>query len=621
MSPPEAEDAGLESLLDYLKRSRGFDFTGYKRASLARRIEKRLRAVGVERPADYVDYLEVHPEEFAQFFTTILINVTAFFRDPTAWDYLAREVIPRVLKAKEPGAAVRVWSAGCASGEEAYSLAMTLAEAMGVDAFRERVKVYGTDVDDEALNQARHATYDADAVAGVPPSLLEKYFERQGDRLVFNKDLRRSVIFGRHDLIQDAPISRLDLLVCRNTLMYFNAETQARVLDRFLFALNDGGCLFLGKAETLLTHSAAFMPVDLKRRLFVKAPRPASRERPLATPRAAGDGNHAAGTNHLRVREAALDAAPVPQLVVDANGFMAFANAPARALFGLTARDLGRPLQDLELSYRPVELRSCIEQATVQKLPVSLREVPWRADGEGGPSFVDVQVTPLADGNGVIGVSVTFSDVTRHRRLQEDLRRANDEVETAYQELQSTNEELETTNEELQSTVEELETTNEELQSTNEELETMNEEMHSANEELQTINEELRQRSGELNQANALLESILTGLSSGAVVVDRDLRVLIWNRRSEELWGLRGDEVRGKNFLNLDIGLPVEALRQPIRACLTGEASYQEVSLDATDRRGHPLRCKVISTPLQSKVNGTYGVILLVEEEAGVKPG
>ena len=617
MSLPE-EGEGFDALLDYLKRTRGFDFTGYKRASLARRIQKRMQAVPVDRYGEYIDYLEVHPEEFATLFTTILINVTAFFRDPPAWEFLAREVMPQILKAQNASGPVRVWSAGCASGEEAYSLAMLLAEAVGVDAFRERVKIYGTDVDAEALNQARQAVYNGRDVAGVPAPLLEKYFERYGERYVFHKDLRRSVIFGRHDLIQDAPISRLDLLVCRNTLMYFNAETQARVLDRFLFALNDRGYLFLGKAEMLLSHCAAFTPQDLKCRVFVKTPRDAPGDRVW------GGGGDAApapppGTNPLRLRAAAFDAAPVPQVVIDGGGRLALANEPARKLLVLSPKDLGRPVQDLELSYRPVELRSCIEQATAKRKPVVLREVPWR-ETDGQPSFVDVEVAPLTDGAGVIGVSVTFADVTRHRRLQEDLQRANREVESAYEQLQSTNEELETTNEELQSTVEELETTNEELQSTNEELETMNEELQSANEELQTINEELRQRSDELNQANGLLESILTGLHDGVVVLDGDLLVVAWNRQSEELWGLRADEARGQNVLNLDIGLPVEPLRQAIRASLAGETTYQEVRVDAVNRRGRRIQCKVSCTPLMNRGPGTRGVILLMEDQGAGGP-
>ncbi|HEV8164961.1 MAG TPA: protein-glutamate O-methyltransferase CheR [Actinomycetota bacterium] len=222
----------LEVLLDYLRRSRGFDFTGYKRTSLSRRIEKRMQTVGADGYLGYLDHLEVDPEEFTHLFNTILINVTGFFRDPLAWEYLAAEVLPRLAADKRDGEPIRVWSAGCASGEEAYTLAMAIAEALGPETVKERVKIYATDVDEDALNQARQARYTAKQVEGVPAELLERYFERNGHGYVFSNELRRSVVFGRHDLIQDAPISRIDLLVCRNTLMYLNSDTQAHVLAR-----------------------------------------------------------------------------------------------------------------------------------------------------------------------------------------------------------------------------------------------------------------------------------------------------------------------------------------------------------------------------------------------------
>src|SRR5690349_6236125 len=269
----EPTDPNFEALLIYLKESRGFDFTGYKRSSLMRRVNRRMGQIDITDYQDYLDYLQVHPDEFTALFNTILINVTGFFRDSDAWDYLRAEVLESIIASKPVDSPIRVWSAGCASGEEAYSLAMSLAEVLGADAFRDRVKIYATDVDEEQLNEARQATYGERQMQAVPPELVERYFEPTGSRFVFRKDLRGSVIFGRNDLVQDAPISRIDLLTCRNALIYFNAETQARILSRFHFALADGGVLFLGKAEMLLSHSSLFTPVDLKRRLFRRVPR------------------------------------------------------------------------------------------------------------------------------------------------------------------------------------------------------------------------------------------------------------------------------------------------------------------------------------------------------------
>jgi two-component system, chemotaxis family, CheB/CheR fusion protein len=239
----------FEALLIYLRQSRGFDFTGYKRSTLIRRVSKRMQILDVGDFGDYLDYLEVHPEEFNFLFNTILINVTSFFRDAVAWEYLKEQVFPLMIAQKQSTEQIRIWSAGCASGEEAYTLAILMAENLGIEQFRQRVKIYATDVDEEALNQSRQALYSTKDIEEIPVELRQKYFEPTGNRYIFRQDLRRSVIFGRHDLLQDAPISRLDLLVCRNTLMYFNSETQGRVLARFHFALNDRGFLFLGKAE------------------------------------------------------------------------------------------------------------------------------------------------------------------------------------------------------------------------------------------------------------------------------------------------------------------------------------------------------------------------------------
>jgi two-component system, chemotaxis family, CheB/CheR fusion protein len=263
----------------------------------------------------------------------------------------------------------------------------------------------------------------------VAPELLERYFERNGQGHVFSKDLRRSVIFGRRDLIQDAPISRVDLLVCRNTVMYLNSETQSHVLARFSFALR----------ERLMVLTDA---VDR-----------------------AGGGSE---PRDMRIRNAALETSPEAQLVVDAAGYLAVANGRARALFNLQPDDIARPFQDLEVSYRPLELRSKIQRV-----------------GGAGPA-------PGGRAPGAARASISFADVTRSRRYKEELEHANQGLEDAYAELQSTNEELETTNEEMQST----------------------------NEELQTINDELGMRTAELNQLNAFLESIRAGLGGAVVVLD-----------------------------------------------------------------------------------------------------
>jgi two-component system CheB/CheR fusion protein len=608
-----SEHAGFERILEYLRQTRGFDFTAYKPTSLMRRVRKRMQTVEIADFDAYLDYLQVHPDEFSALFNTILINVTSFFRDPEVWDVLQKNVLPDLQKDNGP---IRVWSAGCASGQEAYTTAIVLAEALGMEAFRDRVKIYATDVDEEALTESRRAIYTTRQVAELPEPLLAKYFDRNGgDLYSFNRDLRRSVIFGRHDLIQDAPISRVDLLLCRNTLMYFNSEAQTRIMARFYFSVNPGGHLVLGRAEMLFSHAAMFQPVDLKRRIFKTIPKVNHRDRLLMLAQSGREDIVPQYPNHSRLRDAAFEMSPDAQLVLDAAGLLIAANAAARRQFNLSEADLGTPLQDLEVSYRPVELRALLDRARHERRDVVHRGVPWEVGGT--IRFLDITAVPLFDDErGLLGARISFTDVTPLKSLQDELTHSKQELETAYEELQSTNEELETTNEELQSTVEELETTNEELQSTNEELETMNEELQSTNEELQTMNDELRNRSTELNSNNAFLEAVFTSLRSAVVVVDRELRIQVWNAGALEMWGVRAEESQGNSMFNLDIGLPVGDLHQPLREILSGAATHRELTLPATNRRGKTIRCKVSIAPLLGNDKTVTGAILLMEDEA-----
>jgi two-component system CheB/CheR fusion protein len=606
-------DPDLEGLLVYLRERRGFDFTGYKRPSLSRRIRRRMAEVGVVSFGEYQDFLEVHPDEFTPLFNTILINVTSFFRDTAAWDHLREALLPGLIAGAGP--VIRVWSAGSASGQEAYSLAVLLADALGADEFRERVKIYATDVDEEALSHARQAVYTEREMAGLSPSQVEEYFTPENGRFAFRKDLRRSVIFGRNDLVQDAPISHIDLLLCRNTLMYFTAETQTRILGRLHYALNPTGLLFLGKAEMLLSHNRLFAPVDLTRRFFRKRDNVPALDRRTAV-LAVRTVPAGADEDLDRLRREALLSGPAAQLAIDGEGRLTVVNHQAERLFGVEQRDVGRPFQDLEVSYRPVELRGAIAEAAQARRPLWLRGVERRRVGQ-EPQLFDVQVVPLFREDGdLLGTTVVFEDVTHYRRLQRELECANRQLETAYEELQSANEELETTNEELQSTVEELETTNEELQSTNEELETMNEELQSMNDELHAANEELRATTDEVGAVNHFMSGVLSSFRAGVAVVDVDLRVLVWNAAAEDLWGLRQDEVQGRHVLDLDVGLPMTRLHPLLRrqvAAFADGVDGDTLELDAVNRRGRPVRVRVTVTAFSEVPGERAGAVVLMD--------
>jgi two-component system CheB/CheR fusion protein len=595
MTSAAQTDPDFERLLEYIRANRGFDFTGYKRLSLARRTQKRMQALDIETYDAYLDYLESNPDEFVELFNTILINVTGFFRDGEPWEYIRDEIARRIVGSKPPDETIRVWCPGCASGEDAYTTAIVFAEVLGAEEAARRLKVYATDVDVEALNTGRQAVYTSEDVESVPEEYRHNYFQRDGDRYAFDRELRRNVIFGRHDLVQDAPISRVDLLVCRNTLMYLNSETQTRVLQHFNFALNDDGYLFLGKSEMLLTRPHLFAPVDHQRRVFQRVPVGELGEGARAT----GFLGAAEAESAELLRAAGFETGAPPQLVVDRNGILILANQEARLLFGLTLRDVGRPFQDLEISYRPAELRPKMVEASREGRKVTLRDITW--ESVSGQRVFEATITPLVSPTrDALGVSIVYVDVTSYRALQDELEQSKSALERAYQDLQSSNEELETMNEELQST--------------NAELETMNEELQSTNEELETMNTEFREQTTELNRVNKFLETTLTGLGTAVVVLDRDLRVLAWNATAEEMWGITFDEVRNQRFSSLDVGLPVAELGHSIDNCLTnGEPS--EVRLEAVNRRGKEIRCRVQCKRLADVAGDAPGVLLLVEEQ------
>lgn len=273
---PDIGSEDLVRLTGKLLHERAVDFRGYKPASLTRRVRRRIDAVKCPDIGSYLLYLDEHPDEYPRLIDSILINVTEFFRDPAAWEVLRSEILPRIMAEKQPGDEVRIWSAGCATGEEPYSLAISLAEMLGPRISEYDVKVYATDIDDDALTTARRAEFSDSAIRGVQKECLEKYFVRNA-RWAVSREIRRMVVFGRHNLVTDAPIPHTDLIACRNVLIYMSADLQNRVLSRFHYGLEPRGFLFLGKAESLLAASKLFRPVSEKWRLFRKEPDDATR--------------------------------------------------------------------------------------------------------------------------------------------------------------------------------------------------------------------------------------------------------------------------------------------------------------------------------------------------------
>ena len=565
--------ADFRELLEKLSAQYNFDFREYKEGSLVRRIHARMTQVRAESVSAYSRMLDDNPGEHVALFNTILINVTGFFRDPEAWKALAEEVIPRLAEEAAASRSLRIWSAGCSSGEEPYSIAMLLAEHLGGTAGEYAIKIYGTDVDEEALTTARQAVYRTEQLKDVPERLVDRYFSREGQLYRFRREIRRWCIFGSHNLTQAPPLSHIDLLVCRNALIYFMGELQDRILTRFHYAIREDGFLFLGRSESLLARSRLFTPVHPKWRIFRRTP--STSRHALAVPPEPGPPAQQAAPGVLaeaavpvaRIQRA-LDALPAAVMMIDTDDTLLSWNHAAEALFDIPAASaLARKFRDLDISYRMEGLRARIEDAKARRAVSRMDDVTFtRRNGE--VVHVDITIAPLFEASRLAGVLVYATEATEHVRLREQLSRIAEQHATAIEELQSTNEELETTNEELQSTNEELETTNEELQSTNEELETTVEELQAANSELGALNAELETRSFELKRLDAYHLGLLNSMEQSVFVTDRTLVVISWNQAAERMWGLRAEQVTGRDLMALPLGEATGSLRTPLETAL-----------------------------------------------------
>ena len=533
------KDFSLKDLLQELAELRGFDFRGYKRTTLERRFRKRMFQINQGSYAEYADYIGKNPDEVNALLNTILINVTEFFRDPPAWEILRHDVLPPILKQLKPGSTFRVWSAGCASGEEAYSIAIVLADFFGGRITDFDVKIYATDIDEQELTIGRRGEYSAEALRRVRPEWREKYFQGKGPFRV-SRDIRRMVIFGRSNLAQDAPISHVNLLICRNVLIYFDSALQKQILQRLHYALEPGGILFLGKSESQLTNSTEFRRLNARWRMFQRITAASASEttnEPMAL-------SEMAGPTLVQTREEVemlrsqqrylLETIRLGVIVLAANDFVVSSNVFVLTLFGLPAMNLvGKRIQDTDLFVRSPELGAHLQATHLNNEPARF-QVRVKIGGE--ERLVDVTIRPVLDERGERSATLIYCE---DGTVQEKLQTTIEELESTSEELQSANEELETTNEELQSTNEELETTNEELQSTNEELETTNEELQSLNEELETTNQELEERTKELDQINVLYAETLEKIRVPVMLVNTERQIEFWNSMALKLFGFK----------------------------------------------------------------------------------
>ena len=534
-----AKDAALlKDLLQELAEQRNFDFRGYKNTTLERRFRRRMFQLNIGDYAEYGEYIRERPDEINHLLNTLLINVTEFFRDPPAWEILGREILPQQLRRLQPGHSFRAWSAGCASGQEAYSLAILLSEHFGPRISDYDIKIYATDIDEEALNTARRGEYTLEAVRLVRSEWREKYFHGKGAMRV-NREIRRLVIFGRSNLAHDAPISHVNLLICRNVLIYFDSDLQKQILIRLHYALEPAGLLFLGKSESQLTNSRQFQRLNSRWRIFQRITGSLEDERldaPVANgEEKANDLGPVKEFDSLRQQHRyLLETLRIGVFALGPDEIITDHNLAALTLCGLPSSSLvGKRLADTDLFIRISELPVQL-QATRTNNESS--HFPARVKIGSEEKLIEVTIRPLLDEAGQRrGAFIYFEDQT----IQEKLQTTVEELESTSEELQSANEELETTNEELQSTNEELETTNEELQSTNEELETTNEELQSLNEELETTNQELEERTKELDQVNNVYAQTLEKIRLPVMLVNQERRIEFWNAPALRLFGFK----------------------------------------------------------------------------------
>ena len=621
------DEEALRTIFAHLRRRTGHDFTHYKRSTIRRRLARRLQVTGLETLPAYADHVRTDADETRALLRDFLISVTQFFRDPDAFEALDERVLP-ALFAGGPEA-VRAWVPGCATGEEAYSVAMLLHEHAARLPSRPAVQVFATDIDEDAVAHARAGVYPESALADVAPDRRARFFEEAGSGHRVKQELRESVLFAVHNLISDPPFSRLDLVACRNVLIYFNREIQARAFRAFHYGLRPGGVLFLGSSEAPGSVTSAFEPLEERARIYrrrdvavpgVGFPVPPASDRGGAVgprpPRPAGQGGGAGRGGGVLDRYAAwtLSRYGPPRLLVDER--FDLTHVLGRA--GDYLRDREGPVTQnavdrVERAFQ-VDLRAALHRAFADGEPT---DTPFRRVAVGGGErAVRLHVGPVGGAAASDGlVEVVFVELDAASLAALDARAPDDapppdpdgledEVRRLRDELRATVEDRETSTEELRASNEELQSLNEELQSATEELETSREELQSMNEELHTVNDELKDKVGELTALNGDLQNLIASTDVGTLFLDRDLRLKRFTPRAAELF----------HVIPSDVGRPVGHLAHGARDA-DFEAVAREVqgtlvpvtrTVHAKGGRAHLLR----AVPYRTADDRIDGVVL-----------
>ena len=579
----------LEGVLGMVRAHTQRDLRGYKKATLQRRIERRMQLLHLPDLGAYKLFLEQNPMELDRLAKDLLIGVTAFFRDPEAFEVLQNTVMPEICKGKADDAPVRAWVAGCSTGEEAYSLAILLFEWFEQAGQHARVQVFATDIDEAALEVARAGRYPAAALNNVPPDRLKRYFTRQGDAYKIVKQVRESIVFAAHNLISDPPFSKLDLLVCRNVLIYLAPETQKRLITLFRFVLNKGGYLFLGSSETVGQSRKQFETISKQWRIYrsLSTPRIKRPELPLVSTTGlhrmanAQDLGHgtSADTVQERVFRQMVEAHGPTQLVVDRNNEILYISGATGPYLDFPS---GEPTRELFQVVKPalrVALRSALSRARRTGAKTSAMAVC--AERESGPE-VGVRITATAVAGpdrrklmlAAFEMEAASSASLPHARTGGDdwiLQQLEQELNATRDDLHRTIEKMRVGNEELKASNEEAMAMNEELQSANEELESSKEELQSLNEELATSNAVLDVKVAELESANTDLSNLLVSTEMATLFLDPNFNIKRYTPASTRLMHLIPSDV-GRPLSDIAHHLDDGWLLDDGRRVLAGEA-------------------------------------------------
>ncbi len=616
----------LAELLARIYRATHIDFTNYKESTINRQLERRMLALKIEDLGSYLDYLDTHPNEIEELYRSFLISVTSFFRDQEAFTAL-EPVLKEIVTDKRDGEAIRVWVAGCATGEEVYSIALRIAELLRLSGSNREVKIFGTDIDDAALEIARHGVYPDTAVDTLPKELIQRYFNPQGRHYQIVKAVRDMVVFARQDLAQDPPFLRMDLVTCRNLLIYLKPGLQERVFEIMHYALGKKGFLFLGRSESLGNSVYLFAVVDGKNKIFRKkvgavtrtlnfssntSLLPSNRNRSMQQ----RDGSGARAQRHQAARQLLLQEYAPPSILLNSNDeCLHFFGNPSSYLHMGEGAASYRILNIIHPALR-TELRALLHRAHQQREDTQGHALRFPNDSE-PTELLHLRVRRIwLDEDGEDGFLVCFEAAPTavpspspleapHATQATDQRVAELENELAgtREHLQAVIEELETSNEELQSLNEELQASAEELQASNEELETTNEELQATNEELSTVNEELQVKSQELTETNMALENILASINLAVVVVDEELRLMRYSPLAVRLFGIVPADV-GRSLTKLPTHLSISDLEDKVNTCIAEERVIQmELNLNQ-------IHYLMLVAPYRDQLGTIHGAVL-----------